>query len=114
MSIPYIKNILLTAFLLTCFHAVFATTQQTDSLNITLTEQKQARPDQIDSLKHELDAIVDDSLKAPYYTQIAAGYMKYDTVANKKQRHVYQNLVISNTMSALHYYSRYNDTIGLR
>ncbi len=83
-----------------------------DSLDFQ--EQQKAKLSAVDSLKQELDAIVDDSLKAPIYTQIASEYIKYDTVRNKKQRHVYQNLAISNTMSAIHYYSRYDDTTGLR
>ena len=81
---------------------------------LELKEQQKARVSTVDSLKQELDAIVDDSLKAPIYTQIASEYIKYDTVRNKKQRHVYQNLAISNTMSAIHYYSKYDDTTGLR
>jgi tetratricopeptide (TPR) repeat protein len=83
-----------------------------DSLN--LQEEQKTRLSTTDSLKQELNIIVDDSLKAPIYTQIAFEYSKYDTIGNKKQRHVYQNLAISNTMFAIHYYSRYDDTTGLR
>ena len=120
MFIPYTKKILLTAFLLICSCTVFAlkkdsiNVNKSDSLNITLTELQSPKRTTFDSLKQELNAIVDDSLKAPVYTQIAVEYLKHDTVKNKKQRHAYQNEVINNTMSALHYYSKYNDTTGLR
>jgi tetratricopeptide (TPR) repeat protein len=83
-----------------------------DSLDFQ--EQQKARLSTVDSLKQELNAIVDDSLKAPMYTQISSEYSKYDTISNKKQRHIYQNLAISNTLSAIHYYSKYDDTTGLR
>ena len=122
MFIPYTKRILLIAFFLSCSHAVFAFSNKTDSivaskadsLTITLKEQKSARHTTIDSLKHELNAIVDDSLKAPLYTRIASEYLKYDTIKSKKQRRACQNEAINNTMSAIHYYSKYNDTTGLR
>jgi tetratricopeptide (TPR) repeat protein len=70
--------------------------------------------DHLDSLKQELELTTYDSLKAPIYTQIALEYIKYDTIGNKKARLAYQNLALTNTYSALHLYSRYNDTIGLR
>lgn len=70
--------------------------------------------DKLDSLKQELALQPYDSLKAPIYTQIAQEYLKHDTVSSKKTRMGYQNAAISNTMSALHLYSRYNDTLGLR
>jgi tetratricopeptide (TPR) repeat protein len=67
-----------------------------------------------DSLKQELELVENDSLKASIYTQIALEYIKYDTIANKKIRVALQNLALTNTYSALHLYSRYNDTAGLR
>jgi hypothetical protein len=112
MFISYTKKLVLLIFFLLCFSAVFAMANNVDSLNFQ--EQQKARLSTVDSLKQELDAIVDDSLKAPIYTQIASEYIKYDTVGNKKQRHAYQNLAISNTLSAIHYYSKYDDTTGLR
>lgn len=84
----------------------------TDSLNFKPTPR--ITKTVIDSLKQELGAIIDDSLKAPIYTQIAHQYIKFDTASNKKTRLTYENLAIANTLSALHYYSRYNDTTGLR
>jgi hypothetical protein len=114
MLIPNIKRLFLLPLLLFSIHAVFANAQEIDTLDITLAEQTKAKISRVDSLKNELDATIDDSLKAPIYTQIASEYFKYDTIANKKQRRVYQNLALSNTMSALHLYSRYDDTTGLR
>src|SRR6185312_1818235 len=67
----------------------------------------------VDSLKKQLEYTA-DSLKGQIYTHIAMQYMNYDTISNKKTRHEYQEAVLSNTMSALHYFSRYNDTTGLR
>jgi len=66
-----------------------------------------------DTLKQQL-TILSDSLKAPIYTQIAAEYLHYDTIASKKKKMAYQNKAIDYTMKALHYYSKYNDTTGLR
>lgn len=68
----------------------------------------------IDSLKQQLELTTNDSLKAPLYTQIAQQYLRADTISNKRTRLNYQNAAISNTLSALHIYSRYNDTTGLR
>jgi tetratricopeptide (TPR) repeat protein len=55
-----------------------------------------------------------DSSKAAQYAQTALEYMHYDTVSNKKERLNYENQAISYTLKALHYYSRANDSIGLR
>ncbi len=67
----------------------------------------------LDSLKQKLQ-LTSDSLKGPIYTQIAAQYINYDTVANRNLRHYYQNEALNYTMLALHVYSVYNDTLGLR
>ena len=106
------KKLLFLFILLPLYYAAFASEKKLDSLNFT--EQIQSKPNSIDSLKHELDAIFDDSLKASLYTRIASQYLKYDTINDKEQRHTYQNAAIKNTLSAIHFYSRYNDTTGLR
>jgi hypothetical protein len=113
MFIPYTKKFLLIIFFLSSFHALFAA-NKTDSLKLNYQEQVKTGPDNLDSLKRELDAIIDDSLKAPIYTQMASEYLKYDTISDKKQRRAYQNEAIKNTLMAIHCYSRYNDTTGLR
>jgi tetratricopeptide (TPR) repeat protein len=66
-----------------------------------------------DTLKQQL-SIVSDSLKGPIFTQIAAGYLHYDTVKSKSKKLEYQDKALDYTMQALHYYSKYNDTAGLR
>jgi hypothetical protein len=91
-----------------------AAVPKADSLYLNEQNQPQKKSDNLDSLKQELDMLVDDSLKAPVYTQIASEYLKYDTIQNKKKRLAYQNSAISNTLSAIHLYSRYDDTTGLR
>jgi hypothetical protein len=112
MFTSYTKRLILLIFFILCFRTVFAFVNNVDSLS--LQEQQKPGSSKIDSLKQELDAIIDDSLKAPIYTQIASEYLKYDTLGNKKQRHAYQSLAISNTLTAIHYYSKYDDTTGLR
>jgi tetratricopeptide (TPR) repeat protein len=67
----------------------------------------------VDTVKQPL-SIVSDSLKGPIYTHIAASYMRYDTIKGKKKRTLYQEKALDFTMQALHYYSKYNDTTGMR
>ena len=79
----------------------------TDSVQIvTLTP--------IDSLKQELNINQYDSLKAGIYAQIAAQYLNYDKISSKREKANYQNEAINFTMLALHNYSKYNDTLGMR
>lgn len=66
-----------------------------------------------DTVKQPL-SIVSDSLKGPIFTHIATGYMRYDTIKTKKKRQEYQDKALQFTMQALHYYSKYNDTTGMR
>jgi tetratricopeptide (TPR) repeat protein len=72
--------------------------------------QQQVSPD---TLKKELQ-VTADSCKAPVYTLLADVYLKYDTIANRRKRTLYQTEALNYTMQALHYYSRYNDSAGLR
>jgi tetratricopeptide (TPR) repeat protein len=67
----------------------------------------------VDTLKHQL-ATTSDSLKGNLYSRIAAEYLRYDTIANKETKLAYQNEAIENTLKAVHYYSKYDDTLGLR
>ncbi len=82
---------------------------KTDSLkqrlSLTLTD--------IDSLNKKL-LFSGDSLKGEIYTQIAMQYMKADTGSDRKMRTRYREIALSNTMKALHFFSRYNDSTGLR
>jgi tetratricopeptide (TPR) repeat protein len=72
-----------------------------------------APTDHLDSLKQKLQLTV-DSLKGPVYTEIADVYLKYDTISNRKKKTLYQNEALNYTMLALHKYSYYNDSVGLR
>jgi len=68
----------------------------------------------LDSLHQQLKQTTSDSLKAGIYTQIAAQYLNYDTISNKKTKLFYQDQALNYTMLALHGYSKYNDTVGLQ
>ena len=101
MPVSYTKYLLSLSFILFS-SSVFAAATKLDSLK------------QVDSLKKELQLTISDSLKGPLYTQIASEYLKFDTISNKKERLVYQEEVLKNTLLALRVYSRYGDTTGLR
>jgi tetratricopeptide (TPR) repeat protein len=68
----------------------------------------------LDSLKQQVKLNKYELLSGPIYTEIAARYMDYDTISNKRLRLSYQNEALNYTMRALHRYSAYNDTVGLR
>ncbi len=68
----------------------------------------------LDSLKQELRITPYDSLKARIYTQIAAHYLNYDKITNKKERAHYQNEAINYTLMAMRNYAKYYDTLGMR
>jgi len=111
MDIPVFntkKNILLIAAIL-CGQLLFAA-GKTDSLKQKIS----IVVSNIDDLKRQLKTVANDSLKGPLYSRIAAQYLSYDTITNKKTRLEYQEAALSNTYLALHVYSRYNDTAGLR
>jgi len=101
------KLALLILLLSTAFQFQARAISYTDSVQITHLSP-------LDSLKQVLKTNEYDSLKAGIYAQIAAQYLKYDTIANKHIRANYQNEAINYTMLALHGYSKYNDTLGMR
>ena len=68
----------------------------------------------LDSLKQELRNNQYDSLKAGLYSQIAAHYLNYDKITNKREKTNYQNEAISYTLMAMRNYSKYYDTVGMR
>jgi tetratricopeptide (TPR) repeat protein len=72
-----------------------------------------AHASELDSLKQKLQT-TSDSLKGPIYTQIAAQYLGYDTVATRRMKYYFQTEALNYTMLALHSYSAFNDTLGLR
>jgi tetratricopeptide (TPR) repeat protein len=73
-----------------------------------------AKANDIDSLKQKLQLTTNDTLKGAIYTQIAAQYLKYDTIVNRNIKSYYQTEAIHYTMLALHNYSYYTDSIGIR
>src|SRR5437868_1727734 len=109
---PYTRKTILLLLFLCSSYAVFANACRIDSLSTQ--DQSSLSINVIDSLKKQLSIAEDDSLKASLYSKIAAQYLRYDSTASKKERHSYQNEAISNTLSAIHHYSKYDDSVGLR
>jgi tetratricopeptide (TPR) repeat protein len=70
--------------------------------------------DDLDSLKHQLQVVPNDSLKSELFTRIAAHYLQYDAIFDKKLKRTYQNEAAGYTLSAIRSYSKYNDTTNLR
>jgi len=72
------------------------------------------RINNLDSLKLQLKITKSDTVKALLYTRIALKYMEYDTISNADKQLRYQNSAINYTLLAIHEYSTYNDSVGLR
>ncbi|MEB0260132.1 MULTISPECIES: hypothetical protein [unclassified Mucilaginibacter] len=68
----------------------------------------------IDSLKQKLQLTTNDTLKGVIYTQIASEYLKFDKQPNRNLKAYYQTEAIHYTLLALHNYSYYEDTTGIR
>ncbi len=81
---------------------------------VAVTFVCKANNDALDSLKHKLQTTTNDTLKGPIYTQIAAEYLKFDTIVNRNLRNYYQSEAIHWSLQALHNYSFYEDTLGMR
>lgn len=109
---PYTRKTLLLFLFLCCSYNLFASSNKVDSLGSQ--DQSTSNLNTIDSLKKELGKVEADSLKASLYSKIAAQYLKYDSTATRRDRHTFQNEAISNTLSAIHHYSKYDDSVGLR
>nr|WP_294790835.1 hypothetical protein [uncultured Mucilaginibacter sp.] len=91
----------------TCFAAL----PPLDSVRQTQSSPVQ---DRIAILKTQVDSTQNDSVKALLYGEIAAQYLKYDTISNKKVRLKFQNEALDYSYKALHLFSRYDDTVGMR
>ncbi|MEO6851735.1 MAG: hypothetical protein ABI203_10270 [Mucilaginibacter sp.] len=105
------NKLVLFVLLVFCTTKVFASADKTDSLK----QQIAVAPlNEIDSLQISIQTAANDSLKGQLYTQIARQYLKYDSISSKKTIFSHQNEAIKNTLSAIHIYSKYNDTTGLR
>jgi hypothetical protein len=68
----------------------------------------------LDSLKLQLKTTTVDTIRALLYTRIAAKYMDYDTLGDATLKSHHQNAAINYTILAIHEYSQYNDSVGLR
>lgn len=68
----------------------------------------------VDSLEKQLQTANTDSMKAQLYNQLADRYMNYNAIQDKALKTDYQENAIKYTMSALHSYSRMDDSTGLR
>lgn len=83
-----------------------------DTLNRNFTQQKTSQ--NVTTLKQQVALVTNDTIKASLYQQIANYYLRYDSIATKKTRQSYQDAAIDFTIKAIHAYSKYNDTPGLR
>lgn len=83
-----------------------------DTLNRATMQLK--NPTNINRLKLQIGLVTNDTIRASLYQQIADHYLKYDSITVKKTKQTYQEAAIEYTIKALHAYSKYNDTPGLR
>lgn len=83
-------------------------------LPIDSLKQGPLTQDVISSLKNQLDTLSNDSLKSGIYAQLAAEYLKYDTIGSRKTKLRFQNEALNYSYLALHLYSRYDDSVGMR
>lgn len=109
---PYTRKSILVFLFLCSSCCLFASTK--GIYRLSLQDRSDSKLNSIDSLKKELGNIEDDSLKASLFSKIAAQYLQYDSTGNQSEHHAYQNEAITNTLSAIHYYSKYGDSTGLR
>ena len=82
--------------------------RSSDSIKVQLKQMT------LDSLKRQLTLPENSWFKGHIYNEIASRYLANDTVSNKMQKLNYQTKALNATMMALHQYSRFNDTTGLR
>lgn len=76
--------------------------------------KRQLKSKSLDSLKQQAKTNHYELMTGPIYSEIALRYLDYDTITNRRIRLSYQNEALNYTMRALHRYSLYNDTSGLR
>jgi hypothetical protein len=86
----------------------------TDGLESLQNLKQQIKLYRLDTLKKLVKSAKTDTLKALLYSEIADRYLNQDTTSDKKKQLSYQNEALNYTMKALHQYSSYNDTTGLR
>jgi tetratricopeptide (TPR) repeat protein len=103
-----IKKLHLLLLIIFTSSNLFAATALSDSSQIT------AHTIPLDTLKQRLTQLPNDSLKGGIYMQMAGNFMRYDTVKSAKEKLSYQTQALTYTFSAIHAYSKYNDTVGMR
>lgn len=67
-----------------------------------------------DSLQKQIDTASSNALKAKLYNQLATSYMGYGALQDRELKRTYQDKAIAYTLSAIHQYSRTDDSTGLR
>jgi hypothetical protein len=67
-----------------------------------------------DSLQRQIDTASSNALKAKLYSQMAMSYMNYDAIQDRDVKTAYQENALKYTLSAIHQYSRADDSTGLR
>ncbi|WCT10041.1 hypothetical protein [Mucilaginibacter jinjuensis] len=67
-----------------------------------------------DSLQKQIDTASSNALKAKLYNQLAISYMGYAALQDRQLKTAYQENVLKYTLSAIHQYSRADDSTGLR
>ncbi|TSD66500.1 hypothetical protein FFF34_003590 [Inquilinus sp. KBS0705] len=73
-----------------------------------------AKAGDLDSLKTKLQLTTNDTLKGNIYKQIAAEYLKYDTIKHRGVKLYYQGEALNYSLLALKNFSYYEDTLGMR
>ncbi|OKS86788.1 hypothetical protein [Mucilaginibacter polytrichastri] len=68
----------------------------------------------VDSLQKQIDTSSSNALKGKLYTQMAVSYMNYNAIQDRQLKTAYQENALKYTLSALHQYSRMDDSTGLR
>lgn len=105
------KKLYLIIIALIIAPTAFATALLPDSLK---QQQPYSAENRIAVLKAQVDSTQNDSVRSLLYAEIAAQYMGYDSIANKKTKLRYQNEALDYSYKALHLFSRYDDTVGMR
>jgi tetratricopeptide (TPR) repeat protein len=105
------KKLSLFIIVLITVSTSFAALAPVDSLK---QHQSNSSEDRIAVLKAQVDSTRNDSVRAFLYADLAGQYLKYDSIADKKIKLRYQTEALDYTYKALHLFSRYDDTVGMR
>jgi hypothetical protein len=81
---------------------------------ILATARVFAQNNPADSLQKQIDTASSNAVKAKLYNQMAISYMNYAAIQDRELRTAYQENALKYTLSAIHQYSRTDDSTGLR